>query len=195
MPALKDIKGFSSFASTPLAQSVLWDRPAADIIPAQLVALRARLKLEGYDATDSLFRKVAAALDKVKQSGELAGAPILRYTEPKKAPMTSRDLRKGFEQMVRPMPAAILFALEVGIEADQVAVLTWTKLKTLKLNPYAVQILEAQPRHIGSGYIFWKQANSGLPIPLFDIELEVFEKFNMVWGELEEAYRGMVYAH
>lgn len=197
MPALKDIGSFRiNLANTALAKSPLWNMPAETIVPAQLAAFKARLKLEGFEKTDLLFRSIIEALGKAEKSGEIRNAPILNYSEPEVFVMTSRVLREGFESMTRPTPAAILFALEVGLEPEQVVTLTWEKARMLvnanKIKPYARRILDSQVRHITSGYVFWKTRKDNKAEPLFGLELEVFEAFGMIWSELRTAYEGMI---
>lgn len=197
MPALKEISSFKvSLADSQLAKSPLWNMQAHAIIPAQLSAFKARLGLEGFKGTSALFVKIVAALEQAKRSGEIENAPILRYSEPKPFVMTSRVLREGFERMTRPLPAAILFALETGLEPDELTALTWTKAKALvktgKIKTYARLILESQPRHITSKCVFWKQDVKGTAQPLYELELEVFEQFKMVWSELQRAYSVMI---
>ena len=193
--ALKDISSFKDLASSVLASSPLWNLPARRIKPQQLASFKQRLKFEGYKDIDFLFHKIMLSLNQAKRSGELKNAPILTYTEPSHKVLTSTDLINGFDQMSRPSPAAILFALEVGMSAEQVISLTWKHVgqafQNGGLTATAREILVMQPRHIKSHYVFWRERN-GKPEPLFGLELEVFGCFDMVWAELKNSYRTLV---
>ena len=195
MKSLKDISSFKRLANTALASSPLWNLPAKKIKPHQLAAFRKRLELERYPAADSLFANIMLSLDEARLSGELTDAPVLSYSEPIHTALTSDDLIKGFALMTRPLPAAILFALEVGMSPEQVVTLTWKMVsKAFRyggLTPIARRILEAQPRHIRSQYVFWRE-HGNKPIPLFGLELEVFGCFGMVWAELQQGYTSLV---
>lgn len=196
MPALKDIKSFKfNLANSRLANSPLWNQAVESIHPAQLHAFRAKLKLEGHEGADSLFKKITDALIDAQRTGDIKGAPILRYSEPATHTITAQAVRMAFERMTRPMPAAILFGLETGLTPERLVTLTWPKAKLLvlsgKVKTYARQILEAQPRHLNSEYVFWQQRGRSSPQPLFGLEMDVFEEFGMVWSELQEAYRKM----
>ena len=194
MPTLKDIKSFRlNLADSALAKSPLWNQRAAEIVPAQIYAFKARLKLEGNKDVSYLFRKIVRAIAEAKQAGDITDAPILAYSEPE-ATLTSPMFRERFERMSRPTPAAILFALETGIDAEALITLTWKDVKGLKLKSYARLILEAQPVHIAGKYVVWRQNAKGKPEPLFGLEMEVFEHFRMVWSELESAYKVMIAA-
>lgn len=104
--------------------------------------------------------------------------------------MTAGQLRRGFEKMPRPCPAAILFGLDTGMQPDEVAALTWKDAKTLArdggLSEYARHILNSQPVHIACQYVFWLERD-GKPQPLFDIEWMVTQVFELLWNELELA--------
>lgn len=196
MTMLKDVKSFKGFTNSLLANSPLWNKPVDQIIPAQLVAFRERLKLEGHQDTVSLFKTIVDSLNQAKASGEITNAPILDFAKPKAVVMDLRRMREAFERMSRPTPSAILFALEVGLDPDELTVLTWERAKALakagRVKTYARSILEGQPRHISCKYVFWRQGPKGGAHALYGLELEVFEEFGMVWSELVQAYKDMV---
>ena len=94
-------------------------------------------------------------------------------------------LYKGFDQLGMASKDAILFAFEMDMSPEQVVTLTWKKVQQHQLTPFAVELLTRQPRHITSGYVFWRPRNNK-PEPLFGLELEVFEAFDMIWSELAD---------
>lgn len=92
-------------------------------------------------------------------------------------------LYKGFDQLGMASKDAILFAFEMDMNPEQVITLTWKKVQDHRLTPHAAELLARQPRHITSGYVFWRSRNNKAE-PLFGLELEVFEAFDMIWSEL-----------
>lgn len=184
MLALKDIPGVAPvLGGTELAQSPIWEMRVDRIHPAQLTAFRAKLALCGKKAQadaaiDYVIRQVAKVDD---------AASMLWYVEPTEATVTVDDLLRGMKQLSRPMPAAIMFGLEMSMGADEIVCLTWRDAKKLKLTSYALRILRSQPVHISTDYVFWQEYD-GRPMPLFGLEQEVFDTFGVVWGELRHSY-------
>lgn len=188
MLALKDIPGVAPvLGGTQLAQSPLWNTPVDRIHPAQLTAYRAKLALSGQKsqadaAIDYMLRQVAS---------EAGSVSMLDYFEPNESFITTDELVRGFEQMQRPMPAAILLGLELQLRPEEIVTLTWQKAKKLKLNARSRHILNSQPINIATKYVFWQQREDKV-MPLFGLEQEVFDIFGKVWGELQHAYNRMI---
>lgn len=193
MLALKDIPGVAPvLGGTQLSQSPLWNQPVDRIHPSQLMAFRAKMALSNQKpqadaALDYLMRQVAQSL----KEDEIDRVLMLDYTEPNDAVITSDELVRGFEQMQRPMPAAILLGLELQLRPEEIVTLTWNKAKKLKLTGYARHVLKSQPIHIATKYVFWQQRDDKV-MPLFGMEQEVFDVFGKVWGEMQHAYNRMV---
>lgn len=192
MLALKDIPGVAPvLGGTEMAKSPIWTQPIDHIHPSQLMAFRAKMSMRGQKAQadaalDYMLRQVAGAVDK----DDINSVVMLDYFEPNESFITTDELVHGFEQMQRPMPAAILFGLEMNMRPDEVVTLTWQKAKKLKLTGQARHILKSQPIHIATRYVFWQQRDRVMP--LFGMDQEVFDVFGKVWGELQHAYNRMV---
>jgi hypothetical protein len=106
---------------------------------------------------------------------------------------TAGQLRRGLESLSRPAPAAIMFGLESGLDIDSVVTLTWSGAKKYKsCVTYVGRVLDLQPIHIRSKYVFWRLESDGSPSLLFGINQEIFDAFGMVWGELDLAYKTML---
>jgi hypothetical protein len=105
---------------------------------------------------------------------------------------TASDLRAGLEKLQRPLPAAILFSLQTGLLPHQVVTLTWSEARRLRLDELSLHILQSQPVNIKSKYVFWHYINNKA-LPLFGLEMELFDAFNMVWSELAESYANMLW--
>lgn len=193
MLALKDIPGVAPvLGGTELATSPLWNQPIDRIHPSQLMAFRARMSALGKRAQadaalDYAVRQVAQAID----TDDILNVGMLDYIEPNDSVITTDELVRGFEQMQRPMPAAILFGLEMQMRPDEVVTLTWQKAKKLKLTAQARHVLKSQPTHIATKYVFWQQRGDSV-LPLFGMDQEVFDVFGKVWGELQHAYNRMI---
>lgn len=93
--------------------------------------------------------------------------------------------------MPRPYPAAILFALETNLAPEEVAYLTRSDVKKMNLGSFSRQILTSQPLSIKTSYCFWRQDGSS-HMPLYGIDLYVFDAWGFVWAELEASYRVML---
>lgn len=193
MLALKDIKGVRPTLSRSfLSRSAIWNSPVDRIIPAQLFAIRAKMALkdkasEADEAIDYLVRQVKRAVG----VGEIPYVPLMRYVRPDDSAFTLSELRSGLEKLKRPKPAAVLFGLEMDLPAEAVVSLTWDNARMLtrsgKLTWLAESILKNQPINIASNYVFWRY-HENTPLPLFELEQEVFDVFNMVWAELSSYY-------
>lgn len=194
MLALKDIDGVGPvLGNTAIATSPLWNAPVDKISPYQLTAFRARLSIDGMKAQADAM--IDFALQRVARLDTAATLKMLDYVEPDDAVMTTTELVRGFEQMQRPKPAAILFGLEMGMSAEDVVSLTWPVAKQHasrgRLTDYARHILCSQPISISSRYVFWQQSGKKA-MPLFGLESEVFDVFGRVWAELQAGYRNLV---
>lgn len=110
--------------------------------------------------------------------------------------MTASVLRHGFEQMPRPFPAAILFGLDSNSSAQNTICLTRADASFMRdagmLSAFSCHILDSQPAHIASAYVFWREFN-GKPMPLFGMEQLIFDVFGLTWGELDVAYSRMIW--
>lgn len=110
--------------------------------------------------------------------------------------MTAGQLRRGFEKMPRPCPAAILFCLDTSLPPELVATMTWDDARVMvikgELSEFARHILNSQPVHIASKYVFWIEKN-GVPTALFDLEWMVTEVFGLLWIELEAACENLIW--
>jgi hypothetical protein len=104
--------------------------------------------------------------------------------------MTAGQLRRGFEKLPRPCPAAVLFGLDTSMYPDSVISLTWSDARSMvvngELSEYAVHILKSQPVHIACKYVFWIEIG-GKPQQLFDLEWMISQVFGLLWCELDVA--------
>lgn len=199
MPALKDVGGMSSLSGlATLASSSLWHKQVAEIRPAQIHAFVTRLALTGHrDVAETAIDLCIGELCRAVESGEIPAPAMLSYSPPSYLVMTAGELRDGLVFLGLEKGAAILFALEVGIDADSVCQLTWTVARRLReasmLSPLAIACLGACERHKYFQYVFWKlDAELDLPNRLSDLERGVFDAFGLQWPELETVYGRLI---
>lgn len=88
---------------------------------------------------------------------------------------------------------AILFSLSSRVEPSKVSSLTWTEVRSLRLNKASVRILHSMPVHIHSSSIFWQQAN-GEVHPIYGLE----KSFSVIsgdksWQVFQEMFDRMIY--
>lgn len=200
MLALKDISGIEQvLGSSPIAQTPLWNMPIDKILPAQLIAFRKQMSMEGQqDQADAAIDYLLRQVSRNVTSREVAQIKMLEYTEPCDLTITSHAFVDGLEQFERPAPAAILFGLELGLRSDEVITLRWPDalmmMRRGELTERCRQILAKQPRHIASDYVFWVEGETR-PMPLFGLDQQVFDVYGLVWGQLQAAYRRMILTH
>lgn len=105
------------------------------------------------------------------------------------------ELVDGLIKLPEARQRACLFALESRIEPAEVANLTWRNYAAIvgETTPMMAEILSTQVRHFRLGYIFWDYAMPKVAAPLLQLQGTIEAAFKMPWGQLEEAYRTMVW--
>lgn len=197
MLTLREVQGIQlALDGSPVSKSPIWNMQIDQIIPAQLAAFRARLGLSGLKSeADTTIQYILGQVKHAAKMGGLGRIKMLDYVRPNDEVLMSSELERGFREMVRPMPAAILFGLEAKLQPDEIVTLTWQKAHELrcqrKLTPFAVRILDSQPINIASSYIFWRYRSAKV-LPLFGLEQEVFDVFGKIWPELQAGYEGLI---
>lgn len=197
MPVLKDILA-DKVGTSPLAGSPMWTQPVEQIKPAQIHAFVTRLARQGKrDEADTAVEIALTAITRAVGQNLLPVPDMLSYYRPERTYMTTTEFKNGLLALDTVQAAAVLFALETGMDAIQVARLTHRGLatfrKTNELSPVALVCLdEAPPRHLTLQYVFWQGADAGMALPLFGLESEVFDAFGLVWGELVQGYQNMI---
>lgn len=88
--------------------------------------------------------------------------------------------------------AAVLFALETGMNAVDVGRLTWpvaTRMfRSATLSDIAIGCTSMCLRQLHLQYVFWELNEDGVAAPVFSLDHDVYESFGLVWAELEAAY-------
>jgi len=191
MPTLKDIIAGNSGVSH-LSRTPLWDQDVSTITPAQMVAFVAKMKFAGRrDEAESAIEITLRAIRDVASEGVIPALKMLSYRREDRIVLSAGELVRGLRFLDSLRAAAILFALEVGLDGTEVTQLTHTSLVQLrdtgKVTKLAQKCLERFPRHIRSPYVFWCNRD-GLPAPIFGIDEAVFDAFGLVWAELAQGY-------
>ncbi len=199
MLALKDILA-DKVGTSPLAGSPIWAQPIESIIPSQITAFVDRqAQLGKRDEAESAVEIALAAITRAVGRNELPVPDMLSYYRPNRIVLTSTEIKDGLLYLDNPKAAAVLFALETGMDSVDVARLTHRALadfrKTHMLSPIALECLREAPlRHVALQYVFWRESDGGFPLPLFGLEADVFQAFGLVWAELEQGYNNLVFA-
>ena len=194
-PALKNIDLVASkFYSSPLTESPIWNMPVSKIDRHHLFAFTTKWRALGRgDEAVTIVRELISELNDAAKNGVIdSDLNIFSYSQPSGERMSACELKTGLAQMLRPRPAAVLFALETGIDSDEVVTLTWNRIRRLRLSQLAWLCLDSQPRHIRCNYVFWQEAD-GKPTPIYGLTAEIFDTFQMVWSELKQAYDHMAW--
>ncbi|MEJ7806992.1 MAG: hypothetical protein WKG03_13850 [Telluria sp.] len=198
MPALKDIGNIAGRTGTlTLTQSPLWNMDVAKIDVVQLHAFIRRLSDAGQrDEAESAVEIAMQEVQLAVARNEIPPPPMLAYFRPYRITMTAGELRNGLVFLGAEKSAPIMFALETGMNLDEVARLTHKTLATFAqhnaLSPIARECLASAPRHIRSQYVFWRQSNEGKTYPMFGLDADVFDAFGMIWGELVVGYANLI---
>ena len=190
---LKDVGKMSSLPGiSVLTTSHVWNQPIEKIHPTQLHAFVDRLAHSNM--RDVAETAVHICLKEVKRAvacNEIPEPHILQYKAPLKFRLTNAEFRKGLQQMGVTKGAAVLFALETGMDGHAVGRMTWSKLmrmfKAAVLTDSAIACTRICPRQLHLQYVFWEEGDDQ-PTPLFSLDHDVFEAFGAVWAELETAY-------
>lgn len=177
-------------AKSNLSRSPIWNKPVEKVVPAQLHSFSTRLAMQGRaDEARAELNLLLSELTQATLNGEVEALHLIGITDAK--PLTAGQLVAGLSEMSQPRPAAILFALESGLDLEKTVSLRWSQAVMLRdtLNQMASAILRLQPRHLWCDYVFW-QGNR--PLPLFGLETDVYDAFGMTWVEFELAYSRLV---
>lgn len=199
MTALKDILAGKT-GTSPLASSPMWTQQVGDIIPAQISAFVDRQAELGHrDQAESAVEIALAAITRAVGNNELPCPKMLSYYRPNRIVLTSTEIKDGLLMLEQPRAAAVLFALETGMDGVEVSRLTHRLLAEFRkghsISPIAQECLnEAPPRHVALQYVFWRDSDAGMPLPLFGLDADVFNAFGLVWAELAQGYNNLVIA-
>jgi hypothetical protein len=199
MTALKEILA-DQVGTSPLASSPMWEQPVGEIDPTQITAFIARLsELGRRDQAESAVEIALAAITRAVGNNQLPVPKMLSYYRPNRTVLTSTEFKNGLLILEQPRAAAVLFALETGMDTVEVSRLTHRGLaefrKTHAISPIAQACLdEAPPRHVALQYVFWRESDAGMPLPVFGLEADVFNAFGLIWAEVVQGYNNMVVA-
>lgn len=195
MPTLKEIGNISQLCGASLlSASPIWNKEVDKIDFMQLHAFVRRLTDEGKrDQAETAVEIILAEVIKAVERGEIVTPKILLYERSTRIALMAGELRDGLLTLGQPHAAAILFGLEMGLDAIGVSSMTRHKLYKIdnNLTSLARNCTRACPRHFMSPYVFWLDRNEAA-MPLFGLDHAVFEAFGLVWGELAEGYRNLI---
>jgi len=198
MPALKDIGTLANrIGVSCLSQSPLWHQDISTIVPAQIYAFVTKMKMngrldEGESAIEIALREVHQAVAR----NEIAVPPMLSYYRPTRIYLTAGELKNGLIYLGGARATATLFALETGMDALDVTRLTHKRLAGFRrvhpMSALAEECLRITPRHLSCPYVFWRETDDGMTLPLFGMDAAIFDAFGLVWAELAQGYADLI---
>lgn len=83
---------------------------------------------------------------------------------------------------------AILFALEMNMELEEVMLIKWKKANALRLTETARAVLTSIPRHLFVDFAFWEYAPDANPRPLLTLIADFNANSAMTWAKVKEVY-------
>lgn len=193
-PALKDIGRISTLLGvSPLSKSAIWHQPVDTIQPAQFYAFVDRFNELGQrDLAETAVDIVQSEVQKAVARNEIGIPPLLSYYRPTRTYLTAGELKNGLAYLGDARAAAVLFALETGLDALGVSMLTHRRLALMgEVSAIAKTCLEGYPRNLHTPYVFWEERD-GRAMPIFGLDAAVFEAFGLVWGELAFGYEHLI---
>lgn len=193
--ALKDVGQISSLLGvSPLSRSSMWTQPVNTIQPAQFIAFIDRFNELGQrDMAETAIDLAQSEVQRAVTRGEFDAPAMLMYQRPLRTYLTAGDLKRGLEYCGEPHASAIVFALETGLDALGVAMLTHKRLALMtELSDIAKACLDECPQNLHSPYVFWADRGDSIVLPCFSLDHTVFEAFGLVWGELAFGYRHLI---
>lgn len=198
MPALNEIGAIASRVGVSLlSKSPIWSQEINRIDAIQLHAFIQKAAIAGKrDEAESALEIVLSEITQSVDRGEIAAPQMLAYYRPLKSLMTAGELTSGLLYLGAEKARAILFALEVKIDASEVAFLTRPLLTELRLTRHisqrALSCLASTPRHEKSPYVFWLECDGGLTTAMTGLDADVFDAFGLVWAELAAGYSSLI---
>jgi hypothetical protein len=197
MTALKDVGNIAALIGmSALSKSSLWEQDVATIEAQQLHAYIWLQSSQGKrDQAESAVGMILQEVERVVKQCCLPAPPLLDYYREERFVMTSGELRAGLTVLGQTKAAAILFALETGIDCDQIAAITQQGLHEFKcrhtISALAEACLQTATRHASSCYVFWRTEGENT-LPLGQLHVDVLDAFGMVWSELVASYENMI---
>ena len=105
------------------------------------------------------------------------------------------ELIDGLGKLSEARQRACLFALEADLELEQVANMTWRGYRDEVdvTTPLMAEVIASQVRHLRLPYVFWEFSMPRVASPLLDLQKSIESAFRMPWGQLQQAYKSMVW--
>jgi hypothetical protein len=199
-PALKDIGRMSTLPGVSLlASSFLWDKPVNEIHPLQIHAFIKRMSMLGKrDAAETAVALCIAEVTIAMGQDQILRPAMVDYSPPFHQLMTAGELRDGLLYLGREKGAAVLFALETGLTLVDTGRLTWMQAMKMfqaqTLSNLAQACTRVCPRYVAFRYVFWiKDMELDLPAPMFSLDGDIFDAFGLLWLELQDCYKGLIW--
>jgi len=117
----------------------------------------------------------------------------MHSTSSREQPYTAGDFRTALEALSRPRSGAVFMAALCSYDLTVITSLTWRAAFELRnqgrLDDISWSIVQSQPRHMKSVYVFWE--DDADPKPLFGLDRDVMDTFGMTWADLLHVFQTM----
>ncbi|MCR9484066.1 hypothetical protein [Vibrio alginolyticus] len=176
----------------------IWDMDVEEVMPAHLQGFFYRSKLRtsrdiAKNCANFIARSITEANDKkFVRNDRLSNFSI---SEP---PYLSSELRLSLEQMSVPARRCTYFALLMGWPIERAVELTWKEINEMKesgqmtYHDAALDVIDCMPRHFKNNLVFWDQSNTGQPVALVGLRLDIETAFDCTYEELLDKFQTMV---
>lgn len=181
---IKDLCGDFTPQVSYLQDSPLWCRDVDDITSLDLLLFFLTAADEDHAAAvelqiHALQNRALGAI----VTGEVGQVDWICWSPPSLR-LTLGEITQMFSVAPFERRRALMFALETGLDLKRVVALNWKQLKSIKLTPFAQQVIDSQTRHIRLPYVFWEWADANTAMPLLSLDvtaLEVSEGHGWAW--------------
>lgn len=180
----------------PFATDPIWQREALTISEGELQLFYARAGITRRQKAIETIGTLQAAVILSVFNGELKEPPAaLILHEPPDEPFLVDELVDGLANLQPARRQACLLALELQCPPDEVADLTWHKIRERsQMSQLALEVIAAasKTRHLHLPYVFWEWATVEIATPLLELQWSIEQAFELTWPELVVRYARMV---
>lgn len=111
-----------------------------------------------------------------------------RSIKPIQHRVSAGDIKSFLSVFTLMQRKAILFALEMNMNLEEVVLLKWKKALSLKLTETARATLLSIPRHLFIDFAFWEYARDTRATPLMTLIADFKANSAMSWEQIVEIY-------
>lgn len=167
----------------------IWEREVEQLSINQILASFQLVKMKHSDRVAfEAFEELSNEALNDYVLGKIDHCEIVGFRPPKPK-LTSEQVLEIINQFEPLQQRAIMFALYTDLSIRTVSKLTYNTISKSRdrLNePYtegADYILQTQPRHLHTNFVFWEFNRAKIPTPFLNMEGEFIARTKFSWGE------------